>query len=91
MHLYTSHLMCPAHPYEVVQAAEALRQFGTLLLTGLHLLTFAYILCHIIVETPAPPKSSSALPPAPPYRDPSPPHAWGGEEEPVFYTDDIPQ
>ncbi len=86
MHLYTSHLMCVAHPYEAVQAAEAFGQFKALILTALPLLTFAYLLRHLITETPAPPKSS----PVPPYRDPSPPHAWGGEEEPVFYTDDIP-
>ncbi len=92
--LHTSHPMCVAHPYEAIQAAESLVQFKTLILAALPLLTFAYLLRHLITEAPAPPKSHSILPPTlpppPPYRDPSPPHAWGGEATPVFYTGDIP-
>ncbi len=81
--LPTSQPECLAHPPAAVEAAESL----LLLRALIPILLFILALPYLITETPTPPKRTLAnYPPAPP----SPPYGWGGETEPIFFTDDLP-
>ena len=83
--------MFTTHSAQTIQAAESFHHITAAIIVIMPLLMFAYLLRYLIVETPMPPKSTITTPQVSPYRTHSPPHGWGGEAEPIFYTDDIPQ